>query len=302
MAGSVCALGGGPLFSLEGETDKKDSHPPFRIALNTSTISGYKLPVEQQIDLCAEAGFESIELWMRDVQDFMSRGGKPEALASRIENVGLQLDNMIGFAAWMTGEPGMDEMKKEMELSARLGSKYIAATCFGVERLLEDAKPFYSQKFRELIEFGDTMGVYPLLELWGHRALHRLSDIVSIALEAHHNKASLLLDFYHLYRGGNSFDSLSLINGRSLPVFHINDYPAMISRHNLKDTDRVFPGDGICPFDRVLPLLCEIGFNGSLSLELFNANYWNSMDVRSLLKTGYNKIKRLIDETLTQKK
>ena len=68
----------------------------------------------------------------------------------------------------------------------------------------------------------------------------------------------------------NSFDSLRLINGKILPVFHINDYPELPPRTELRDSDRVFPGDGICPFNKVLPLLYDSGFRGGLSVELFN--------------------------------
>src|SRR5690606_3241764 len=51
---------------------------PCRISLNTSTIRGYQLPVEQQIDLCAEAGFDGIELWVSDVEAYIKRGGTAE--------------------------------------------------------------------------------------------------------------------------------------------------------------------------------------------------------------------------------
>ena len=30
----------------------------------------------------------------------------------------------------------------------------------------------------------------------------------------------------------------------------------------------MFPGDGICPFNKVLPLLYDSGFRGGLSVEL----------------------------------
>jgi sugar phosphate isomerase/epimerase len=293
---SGAALMAGATIPVEADvfSGKKKGGRPFKIGINTSTISGYKLPVEQMIDLCAEAGFESIELWMSDVRVFMEKGGTPETLASRIKNSGLQLDNMIGFAPWITGAAGMDEMKREMELSARLGSKNMAATGMGLERFDPEAVPAYARSYRDLIEFGETLNVCPLLELWGQHVLHRLSDLVSIAVESQHPKASLLLDFYHLYRGGNSFDSLSILNGKSLPVFHLNDYPGTISRENLKDADRVLPGEGICPLSKVIPLLHRNGFQGTFSLELFNPLYWEKYTVRTLLNIARQKVEEAI--------
>lgn len=267
---------------------------PFKVALNTSTISGYKLSVGQQIDLCAEAGYDGIELWVRDVRDCVKKGGSLEALARQIKDANLQLENMIGFAPWMTGADGMKAMKEEMEFSARLGSKCIAATGFGLEVLDYSKMNDYAGAYRELIEFGEELNIIPLLELWGHRALSQLSDVVGLALKAGHRNASLLLDFYHLYRGGNAFESLSLLNGKALPVFHINDYPGNIPRERLKDTDRIFPGDGICPFPVLLPLLEEIGFSGALSLELFQAAYWEKYSAKELLRIGKEKIDALL--------
>ena len=295
-------VGGGALMGAvlplsacsESEVKTERRRRTVKIGINTSTISGYKLPVEQMIDLCAEAGFKHIELWIRDVRAYMDQGGKPETLALQMKNAGIQLDNIIGFAPWITGEEGMDEMKREMELSAALGSKHIAATGIGLNQFEIDKVADYALSYRELIEFGETLQVVPLLELWGSHVLYRLSDVLSIALESQHQQAALLLDFYHLYRGGNSFKSLAMLNGKRLPVFHINDYTGMIPRENLKDSDRVFPGDGICPFNRVIPLLYNIGFQGTFSLELFNPGYWEKYTVQELLKISREKVRQVV--------
>ena len=108
------------------------------------------------------------------------------------------------------------------------------------------------------------------------------------------------MDFYHLYRGDNSFESLYLINGAELPIFHINDYPAIPVRTKLSDSDRVYPGDGICPFDKALPLLYETGFRGALSLELFNPNYWTGQSVKRALEIGYDKVLTVITRSMSE--
>ena len=59
-----------------------------------------------------------------------------------------------------------------------------------------------------------------------------------------------------------------------LPVVHMNDYPARPPRSEISDADRVFPGDGVAPLGLMLRTLHENGFNGFLSLEVFNRDYW----------------------------
>lgn len=288
--------------------EKKDTmdalvkKPPFRISLNVSTISGYKLPVSEQIDLCKEAGFGGIELWTRDVELFISQGGTYQDVERRLRNSGLSLENMIGFSSWFADDPrkredGLLQMRHDMEMTAALGGKFIAAPAQGVSLFDRARSPEYAERYRAILEIGDETGVTPILELWGAGVLSLLSDTMAIALATGHSKASLLLDFYHLYRGGNSFDSLRLVNGKTLPVFHINDYPEVPARTELKDSDRVFPGDGVCPFKSILPLLYDIGFQGSLSVELFNQNYWETMDVKDVLRKSFEKTTQVIDRS-----
>ncbi len=273
---------------------------PFRISLNTSTISGYKLPVPEQIALCGEAGFDGIELWIRDIVAYLDQGGDYETLSRLLKDNELILENMISFSTWIADnkdkrEEGIEGMRKDMETTARLGGRFIAATVQGLSSIDRDKLPDYAERYRTILEMGDEMGVTPLLELWGAGVLNSLPETVYITLATGHSKAVPLLDFYHLYRGGNPFESLSLINGSRLPVFHINDYPAQPPRKELKDSDRVFPGDGICPFANVLPSLYQSGFRGALSVELFNKGYWETMSAREVLKTSYDKTATIID-------
>ncbi len=300
-ASGIAVVAGGltGILSCSSRENQSEAHSdnkkiPFRVSLNTSTIRGYKLPVEEQVDLCAEAGFDGIELWVSDVETYIEQGGTAEALGDRIKQHGLVLENMIAFSTWIADDPaqrteGIRKMRQDMELAARLGGSYIAAPVQGITAIEKGRLQEYADRYRIILEEGTQTGVVPILELWGAGALNQLSDATAISIGAAHPQASMLLDFYHLYRGDNSFDSLRQLNGGNLPVFHINDYPGSVPRETLKDADRVFPGDGSCPFDQVIPLLYDTGFRGGFSIELFNQRYWDSMNVKTLLAESYHK-------------
>ena len=312
LSGMTIAAGGltnilscTPKTNDPGEKPNKEHKRPFRISLNTSTIRGYKLPVEEQIDLCGKTGFEGIELWVSDVEAYMKQGGTPEDLAKQMKSHGLLLENMIAFSTWAADDPhlrdeGVRKMRQDMELTAKLGGKYIAAPVQGIQSIEKEKIEEYASRYRQILLTSDEASVTPIMELWGAGALNQLSDAASIAIATAHPKATMLLDFYHLYRGGNSFESLRLINGAALPVFHINDYPAEPVRTELKDADRVFPGDGICPFNEVLPILYHSGFRGGLSVELFNQNYWDTMDVETVLQQSFDKTLQVIRSAILE--
>ncbi|MDQ3537085.1 MAG: sugar phosphate isomerase/epimerase, partial [Bacteroidota bacterium] len=54
-----------------------------------------------------------------------------------------------------------------------------------------------------ILEIGKNEGVVPHLELWGFsQNLKRLGDVLYVASESGHPDAHILLDIYHLYKGG----------------------------------------------------------------------------------------------------
>ena len=308
-SGGLALLGmvGGYGFIAESGSNRTTknipSTLPFRISLNTSTIRAYNLTVEQQIDAVAEAGYDGIELWVSDVNAYLNSGGTTSSLASRLKEKNLVLENMIGFAPWFTEDlearaRGLEQLEREMKVVSEIGGKYIAAPVQGVRALYRTMLDDYAVRYRTILELSDLTEVVPILELWGHAALSNLADEAWIVIATGHPKASMLLDFYHLYRGGNSWETLDILNFSKMPVFHINDFPDTPPREQLKDADRVFPGDGICPFNILVPRLYNAGFRGAFSIELFNQSYWDTMDVKTLLKTGYEKTLNVLTKSI----
>jgi sugar phosphate isomerase/epimerase len=130
-----------------------------------------------------------------------------------------------------------------------------------------------------------------MLEIWGKsKTLSSLADVVAIAAWTDHPKAEFLLDVYHLFRGGSPFEGLTLLNGRKIGMFHVNDYPAGPTRETMEDRDRVYCGDGIAPLPMIFRTLRNIGYEGSLSFEVFNPAYWNTGDPLLVAKTALEKL------------
>ena len=258
----------------------KNNLQKMRICLNFSTILKYDLPLEKELDLAWQAGFRSVEIWQRRLDDYLNRGTLKE-LRHWLDDHEMRVENTIGFLRCFSDDDkeraeALDQMRRDMEKLAAINCPCIAAPVLGKVDLTDQWTVIekLGQRYRDLLLLGEKMGVRPLFELWGHlKPICRLSRSVAVALEACHNNAALLLDAYHLYRGGNNYENLSLLSAQSLPVFHANDYPGTPSFDKLKDADRVFPGDGVCPWSRLLEILRSINFNGALSLEIFNPVY-----------------------------
>jgi len=269
---------------------------PFRFSLNTATIRGQKLPVPQQVRITAEAGYDAIEPWLRDLEEFAQGGGNLDDVRKQIADAGITVESAIGFPAWCVDDDaararGLEQLKRDMELIQRIGGRRIAAPPAGAHATAGIDLRKIGERYRAVLEIGRQMGVVAQLEIWGgSKTLSRLSEAIFVAAEAAHPDACVLLDAYHLYKGGSDFAAIRLLNGAAMHTFHINDYPAQPPRDKIGDADRVFPGDGIAPLETLIADLYRAGFRGGFSLELFNRDYWQR-DALEVARTGLEKTK-----------
>ncbi len=272
---------------------------PFGYCLNTSTIDGQQLSLPDKIDVAARAGYRAVEPWVRDLDAYVQGGGNLDDLAARIRDAGLVVPNVIGFFEWAVDDDdrrrrGFDEARRCMALARRIGGQRIAAAPVGVTDRADLDLRAAGRRYRALLELGESMGVVPVLEFWGRsRSLGRLGEAAQVAIESGHPQACILADVYHLYKGGSDFAGLRLLHGPALPVFHFNDYPATPSRAAMTDADRVYPGAGVAPLAEVLRDLRAIGFQGFLSLELFNRDYWKQ-DAVQVARAGLEAMRAVV--------
>src|SRR5690606_17954333 len=98
---------------------------------------------------------------------------------------------------------------------------------------------------------------------------------------------------FHMYISGGGFEALKHVKGESIAIFQFADAPASPKADELKDADRVYPGDGILPLPEILRDLKATGFKGCVSLELYNPNYWKE-DLAKVARTGLEKTVEVI--------
>lgn len=274
--------------------------PSFRFCLNTSTIRGQELSLADTVDLTAKAGYNGIEPWLREIDAFQRDGGQLSDMKKRIRDAGLTVDSAIGFCKWIVDDDderaaALEQMKRDMDTVRQIGGTRIAAPPVGATDNPNLSLKSAAERYFEIAELGRQMGVKAELELWGFsKFLHRLGELAYVSTESGHPDACLLPDVYHIYKGGSDFAGLKMINGRSIDVMHMNDYPN-IDRAVITDADRVYPGDGDAPLDDILDYLSFAGFTGTFSLELFNANYWKQ-DAFTVAKTGLEKMQTVVSQ------
>lgn len=297
-------LGAAPYVTFSASAKESQQKHPFTFCLNTSTIRGQDLELTEEIKTAAEAGYDGVEIWMNKLTAHLESGGTTKEIKSLAADLGIRIESCISFPQWIVDdekkrEDAYEQARKEMKLLAEVGCSKVAAPPAGATKppslnLLEVAA-----RYRKLLEIGKETGVLPQLELWGFsHNLHLFGEVMYVATEAAHPDACILPDVYHIYKGGSDFEGLRMLDPTAIHMFHVNDYPSSPSREDIKDSDRVFPGDGVAPLNRILQLLANKNKPIVLSLELFNQEYYK-MKAIDAAKEGLEKMKMAVEKAMS---
>jgi sugar phosphate isomerase/epimerase len=297
------ALAVGAIAGSAPAADKRPAGEPFGYCLNTGTIRGQKLGIVKEVEIAAKAGYKAIEPWIGTIRNYQKKGGSLKDLRKRIADLGLSVPSAIGFASWISDNDarrakGLEDLARDMDLVKQIGGTGLAASPAGVGRTPIKDLFAIAKRYRAVLDLGDKTGVAPLLEIWGpSNTLSRIGQALFVAAESGHSKASVLLDVYHIYKGGSGFSGLKFLGPDAMHVFHVNDYPADPPRKTISDADRVFPGDGVAPLKQIFSTLKTGGFHGWLSLELFNREYYKR-PAMEVAKEGLAKTRAAVQKAL----
>lgn len=295
---SAVAVTGAGLSPIDISTKAKSS--PFIFSLNMSTLRGHKLGFRKELEVASQAGYKSVEIWINTLQDYLKTGGTLSDARKIITDLGLKVEDAIGFAPWIVDDEAtrgkaLEQLKMEMDQLAQIGCPRVAAPPMGATTgsALDLAR--VAERYRTILELGDKTGVVPHLEMWGFsKNLSRVGEILYVSAEAAHPSARVLMDVYHLHKGGSGMKSVRNVGKPLVEIFHINDYPKTPPRESITDADRVYAGDGIAPLKELLKDLKNPDRPVILSFEVFNKDYY-AQDALLVAKTGLEKMKKVAE-------
>lgn len=267
---------------------------PFRYCLNASTIR--PAPLLEKIRIAGETGYAGIELWHDEIEAYLAQGGQLRDLRHALEDHGLAVPTTIYLRGWCdtTGaahETALTDCRRRLEHAAALGAAHVIASPAAGNVAVSLA----ARNYRELLELGAQYGVLPSLEYLGFvEQLKTLEAALEILELAQDPRGTVIIDPFHAFRGGGSFETILQLRPNQIAISHFNDTPAIPPREQQHDHHRVMPGEGHLDLNRWIALLKQIGYDGWLSLELFNETLWRE-DPRQVARRGLEQMRALAE-------
>ena len=245
----------------------------MRTSIATVCLSG---TLVQKLHACAAAGFDGVEVFEPDLVTAPESPEEIRALAARL-GLGLDLYQPFRDAEGVTEAELEDVLRRaqaKLELMSRLGMDTMLV-CSNVGTASVDDDRHSADQLRRLGDLAGEYGVRLAYEAlaWGRYVddYRRAWRIVELA---DHPQVGTCLDSFHILSRGHDPAGIEEIPGEKVFFLQLADAPDLQmdvlswSRHH-----RLFPGEGAFDLPGFLGHVLRTGYDGPLSLEVFNDTF-----------------------------
>jgi len=266
----------------------------MQTAIATVSLSG---TLDEKLAAIAAARFRGVEIFENDLLSF---NGSPRDVRAMVADLGLTIAAFQPFRDF----EGMPEPKRE-RVFARAERKFDVMAELGCDLLMvcSNVSPDAlggidraAADFRELGERAAKRGMRVAYEAlsWG-KHVNDYRDAWEIVRRADHPAVGLVLDSFHILARGTDLSAIRAVPKDRIFLVQMADAPRLEmdylswSRHY-----RCFPGQGELPVDAFMDALQATGFDGLLSLEIFNDRF-RAGSARGVAVDGQRSLIQMLD-------
>ena len=251
----------------------------MELALNGATTM--KADLVTDIRVATLAGFDYIEIWSAKLRAYLESQTTAELgtllESSNVKPYSINSIERITFRDDRAHDELLSECGQLCAIASEIGCPYVVVVPSplpeGVgrpETVRESARVL-----GELGRIAQRHGVGLAFEFLGQAdcSVQTLELASEIVRQVDRANVGLVIDSFHFYTGGSSFESIEALDPARLFIFHINDAEDL-PRHQLEDRHRLLPGAGILPLNEIIHALRRAGYDRVASVEIFRPEYW----------------------------
>lgn len=271
----------------------------MKTSIATVSIAG-DLP--EKLAAIAAAGFDAVEIFEND---FLAFDGTPRDVGRMARDAGLAISLFQPFRDFEgLPEPqrrrAFDRAERKFDVMQEMGTE-LMLVCSSVSPVALGGIDRAAADFRELGERAARRGLrvgYEALA-WG-RHVHDHRDAWEIVRRADHPSIGLILDSFHTLARKIDVSSIRSIPADRIFIVQLADAPLIDmdllywSRHF-----RNMPGEGDLPVTDFMRAVAATGYNGYLSLEIFNDQFRGG-STRAIAVDGRRSLVWLMDQVRRQ--
>jgi sugar phosphate isomerase/epimerase len=262
----------------------------MRLVYNSN--STMHLPVELQVRLARETGWDGIFLREEHVRRYLGQGYPVARLRDALRGLDpVNLGALVDVERWRPDERAtmLRDAEQLTRLAIDIGASHVqvlsgpadpAGSYRGPGELsTAERRRVTADGLRAVADLGAAAGIRYYLEPLAWTPLAPLADAVAAIEAAERDNVGLVLDFWHLWHAGTTPDDLARLDRRLILGVDFSDSlgPRAAGTPD-QGSRRVWPGDGVIPLRSWADAVRSTGFDGWWDNELYSPLHWESGD------------------------
>jgi 2-keto-myo-inositol isomerase len=243
------------------------------LALHTWTVD--TTPLAEALAAAKAGGFDAAELRHVDFQRAAKRGLSNDAVLDLVRAAGLPVSALGVEYGWIFSTGA--ERERLLGVFRDQCANAVALNCGMMMSAIGPGTASTDDAVANIKRAGEIAGAFGLevtLEYQFQHPVVRTLDILRDLIgRAGMKNVGLLLDAYHLQRGGRPGRGFEDVPGAEISYVQFSDVPDA-PPPGLPPVDRLPPGKGVVDWTGLFGLLAEKGYRGWLSYEAPNPAHW----------------------------
>lgn len=263
------------------------------LALHTWTVD--TTPFEAVLIAAKAAGFEAIELRRVDFKRCHERGLSNDAVLALVRDSGLKVSAVGTEYGWTFA--ARDDRERLFASLEEACTNAVALDCGTVMSGIGPGAASFEEAVANVRRAGEIAARHGLrlaLEYqFQHPIVSSLDILRDLVGRAGQPTVGLLLDAYHLQRGGRPGRGFDDVPGSEIFYVQYSDVPDA-PPVSMPPTDRLPPGKGVVRWSDLLQSLADKGYRGYLSYEAPNPAHW-ARDAAGVAREGVQATRDALD-------
>jgi sugar phosphate isomerase/epimerase len=254
----------------------------------------------QDVAHCADAGCPALEVWLPKLEQHLDQHSVVDTQQLLKErNVTLAAASYQGGLLLAQGEQRKahyDHFRRRLDICQRFGIRTLLVVADFVDRVDATALERAVVSLTQAAQWAAGFGVTLALEFRGKNTFcASLDTALALVAQCGEPNVGVNLDVFHYYIGPSKFEDLALLRPERLAFVQIADL-AGVPRELAADSDRILPGDGDFQIAPILAVLRQIGYQGWVSLELFNPILWQA-NPQQVMEIGCTALRKILGQS-----
>ena len=247
----------------------------------------------------AEADCPGVEIWLTKLETHLqdhSVEQTRELLAERkLTPAAASYQGGLLLSQGEARKAHFEHFRERLELLQALAVPTMVVVADLVTKLDEQALGRSAVSLKQAAQWAAGFGVTLALEFRAANTFcSSLDTAVGLVEQCGEPNVGVCLDAFHFSTGPSKEADLRLLTRENLAFVQLCDV-AGLPRELASDSDRVLPGDGDFLLGPIVERLREIGYDGWVSLELFNPTLWE-LKPSQVTELGLASLRRVCDD------